>query len=89
MDLEEQVKAIDKKVTSILHLLNGTDLDKSQGFLHEFKREKDENDKLEARVSKLERLKDKAIWIMVGTSLPASYGIAKFLGSIIDYLLKK
>jgi len=82
MDLEEQVKAIDKKVTSILHLLTGTDLDRSQGFLHQFEEERKENELLEQRVAKLERWKDRIVWSLVGMALPAGYGIVDILHTI-------
>ena len=84
MDLEEQVKAIDKKVTTIIHLLTGTDLDKSQGFLHQFEEQVQVIGVLQKRIEKLEKWKDRIIWILVGLALPTGYGIA----GILNFLLK-
>lgn len=82
MTIEEQVKAIDKKVTDILYLLTGTDLDKSQGFLHQFDEERKDKELLEQRVSKLEKWKDRVVWSLVGMALPAGYGIVDILHTI-------
>ena len=89
MELEEQVKSLDQKVTKILHLLSGTDLDPSQGFIFQFVSDKKERKALEDRIIKLERLKDKAIWVLAGMALPAGYGIASAIAGLLDLLFKK
>lgn len=82
MDIETQVKGIDKKVTEILYLLNGTAMDPTQGFLHQFILEKKQNDELEKRIVKLERWRDRIVWSLVGMALPAGYGIVDILHTI-------
>lgn len=84
--LSDQVSGIDKKVTSILHLLKGTDLDDEQGLLSEFRQEKAVNKLLHGRVEKLEKLRDKIIYIMVGMSIPAGYGIFEMIKSLAKVL---
>ena len=89
MELEEQVKSLDQKVTKILYLLSGTDLDPSQGFINQFVADRREREALELRIEKLERLKDKAIWVLAGVALPAGYGIASAIAGLLSLIFKK
>ena len=75
-DIDHKVSGIDQNVTTILHLLTGTHLDKNQGLLFEFNEERERNILLEKRVTKLEKWRDRIIWMMVGMALPTGYGIA-------------
>lgn len=73
MELEDQMHEIKEKVNTLLMLLQGNPLDKhDDGLFGEIK-------KMSERLASLESLKTKVIWIMVGMTGPATYGIAKFV----------
>lgn len=78
-DLEE----VRTDVKAILYLLTGTEYDTTQGLLHRFEYEKLKSvtllERMEKRVEKLEKWKDKVIWAGLGMALPAGYGIIDLL----------
>lgn len=74
--LEKQVSDVDIKVTSILTLLKGNELDKSdRGLIGEIK----DHDK---RLTGLEKLRDRLVWFIIGLSIPAGYGIIDIVKNI-------
>lgn len=74
--LEGQIETVDRKVSSILTILRGNDMDKHDNGMIGM-----QNDH-ENRIAALERLKDRAIWFFVGLSFPAVYGIAEIIGKL-------
>lgn len=78
MEIEEQIRNLDRKVTSILTLLKGNDLDQSDTGMAGVVADIDE------RVKKLEKWKDRFIYLLIGTGLPAGYGISEFIGKLIS-----
>lgn len=78
--LESQVSQVDNKVSSILFLLKGNEMDKEdRGMIGE---QKDH----ERRITALEKMRDRLIWFLVGLSIPAGWGIIDIIQSV---LLKK
>lgn len=74
--LTDKVDDIDEKVTSILTLLRGNALDKSDnGIIGAV-------DSLERRLAILEKWKDRIVWMVLGMGLPASVGIMEILKKI-------
>jgi len=75
--LEKQVSDVDLKVSSILSLLKGNDLDHSdKGLIGDI----NEHDK---RLSSLEKMRDRFIWFTIGLAIPASWGIFDIVKNII------
>ena len=85
--VEQQIIEVNRKVTSILHLLSGNELDPGTGLVNKVKELQTENKDLKGRVLKLEELKKKIIWVAAGIAFPTCYGasslIYKFVKSII------
>lgn len=84
--LDKDIQELKVDVKEILYLLTGTAYDSTQGLLHQFANEKIKSttiiEKLEMRVIKLERVKDKIIWAGLGLALPAGYSIADILHTL-------
>ena len=73
-----EISTIDMKVTSILTLLQGNTIDKDdKGLVGRINR----ND---LRISKLERMKDKVIWMAVG----AGFAGGGIIGFVIQSIIK-
>jgi hypothetical protein len=75
--LEKQVKGIDSKVTSILILLRGHDMDKDDKGMIGI-----QNDH-EQRIAKLEKMKDRLVYFLFGLSAFAGWGILDIIGKIV------
>lgn len=76
--LEKQMREIDEKLTRMLMMLTGNVLDKNDtGFIGKV------ND-LESRMEKLEKFRDKAVYLIIGASLTTGFGISK----VIELLMK-
>jgi hypothetical protein len=80
--IKKQVQEVNGKVSLILTLLSGNELDKDTGLINTVKLMQKDYDKIEERVAKLEKWKDKFFWMMIGMAMPAGYGISELLGSI-------
>ena len=83
-DLQKQVRAIDDKVSSILALLKGNELDKNdQGIIGTV-------DDIDKRLKALEDWKKGSIrylkGIAIGIAIPSSIGIVKLLEIIMDVI---
>lgn len=75
--LDLQVIEMNKKVDKILALLIGNDLDKSDvGFIGVAI----ENKK---RIGRLEMFKNRFVWILIGVSLGAGYGLREFVKNVL------
>jgi hypothetical protein len=75
--LERQVGGIDKKVSSILVLLKGHEMDNDdKGMIGELK---DHEKRLEA----LEKMKDRLVYFLIGLSIPAGWGLIDIIQSVI------
>jgi hypothetical protein len=75
--LEIQVENVDNKVSSILSILRGNDINKEdRGMIgRQFDHER--------RLARLEKLKDKVLWFFVGLSIPASWGVIDIIQKLI------
>lgn len=77
MDTQERLQDLDRKLTLVLQLLQGNHLDKSDtGQIGKI------ND-LVKRVTKLERLKDKVLWVAVGCGVVTG-GIGGWLSKVFS-----
>lgn len=75
--IEKQVAEVNTKVTSILVLLKGHDLDKDdKGMIGV------QNDH-ESRLQKLEKTLDRMKYLLIGVSIPAGWGIVDIVQKII------
>lgn len=75
--IEKQVGEVNTKVTSILVLLKGHDLDKDdKGMIGV------QNDH-EDRIQKLEKTIDRMKWFLFGLSIPAGWGVIDIIQKII------
>lgn len=81
--LHKDLEEVRTDVKAILYLLTGTEYDTTQGLLHRFENEKIKSlttiEKMEKRIDKLEKWKDRIIWSGLGMALPAGYGIVDIL----------
>lgn len=75
--LESQVKEVDKKVTSILGLLKGNELDKEDKGMIGVQNNHEE------RLSSLEKIKDRGMYFLIGLSIPAGWGVIDILQKIL------
>lgn len=74
--VEQEVGEINRKVTSILTLLKGNDLDREdKGMIGV------QNDH-EARLDHLEETKNRAIYILLGMGIPAGWGLIDIIQKI-------
>lgn len=68
-----EIREVNGKVTSILQLLKGHELDKDDKGMVGIQNDHEE------RISKVERLIDKGKYFIIGICFPASWGIADIL----------
>jgi hypothetical protein len=72
-NMEFTLDGIESNVKSIREILTGNALNPNDsGMIGDFVT-------LKERVSKLEKFRDKAIWIGIGLALGAGYGLQKFI----------
>ena len=75
--IEQQIRALDQKVSSILVLLRGNELDKEdKGMIGV------ENDH-EKRIARMEKIIDRGTWLLIGTSLFAGWGILDIIRKLL------
>lgn len=84
MEIQKQLEGIDRKLTTIWHLLSGNELDKSSGLINKVKDIEEEQLKLERKVEKLEKLKDRVFWIFIGMGFPAGIGAWELIKNIFQ-----
>lgn len=70
------------KVDQILTLLRGNPLDKDDNGLVGVV------NILDKRVMKLEKLRNKILWVVVGMSIPSGFGITKILMAVAEAIHK-
>ncbi len=75
--LERQVAEVDTKVSSILQLLKGNDLDKDDRGMIGMQTNHEE------RLTSLEKIKDRLVYFCLGISIPAGWGIIDIIQKII------
>lgn len=72
----KELHEISKNVSDILSLLRGNHLDKNDKGLTGMVDDHDD------RLTKLEKFKDRATWMIIGMAAPASWGIIQMLLAI-------
>ena len=80
-DIKKQLTSMNVSLNKITDVLVGNEHDKESGFLCRVK-------ELELSVDKLEKFKDRIMYITVGMSVPSTYGIYKFLSVIFNLAAK-
>ena len=76
--IEQQIDQVDAKVSNILSLLKGNDLDKDdKGMIGV------QNDH-ETRITRLERVVDRGKYFFIGLGLPAGWGIVDVISKLIS-----
>lgn len=78
-DMRKHSHSIEKKVDEVLTLLRG------DGFGNKGMVSKVEDHN--SRIKKLETLKNRATWMLLGASVPSGYGIWEFLKKIFPPML--
>jgi hypothetical protein len=77
--VDEKVREVDHKLSRMLMMLTGNELDKNDnGFIGQV-------DQLEKRVKDLEKFRDRAIYLIIGASLTTGFGV----GKVIELILAK
>jgi hypothetical protein len=75
--LRKSIYDLTTKTDSILSILQGQELDENDhGMIGKT------ND-MGKRLSRLERFKDRATWLIIGMSIPAGYGITEVLSWVL------
>ena len=75
--IENEMSVVGIKVSGVLSLLKGNELDKGDnGMLGELA-------DMRVRLDKLEKFNTKVIYVALGMSLPASYGVLQIIQNII------
>lgn len=78
----QQDVGLNRKVDQVLELLQGSPLDDNDtGLVGTV------NNVLK-RVEKLEKIKDKALWVLLGMAAPAGWGITRILSAIAEAIHK-
>ncbi len=76
--IKREVNILNSKVDRLLELIRGNDLDVNDlGILGIVNSNKN-------KIEKLEKLKDKFVWILIGMSMPTSFGILQVIGWLYD-----
>jgi hypothetical protein len=75
--LEGQVGAVDVKVTSVLNILRGNEINRADTGMIGIQ------DDHERRLTKVERFIDRAKWFLIGLSLPAGWGMIDIIQKLI------
>lgn len=75
--LEQQVAGVDRKVSSILQLLKGNELDKDDKGMIGIQNSH------ESRIQRLEKLLDRGIYFILGLSAFAGWGIIDIIQKVI------
>ncbi len=70
---EKQLEAMNHKLTAILTLLRGNDLDRTDTGMTGIQ------DDHAARIAKLEKFRDRGTWVLMGMGAPASWGIIELI----------
>lgn len=81
-DVNNKVADVNSKVTDILHLLKGNDLDKEGSMVIRLKEQEQDIQAVNDRVEKLEKWKDRIVWMIAGMSIPAGYGVVEIITAI-------
>lgn len=75
--LEKQFKSLDTSTKSLIMLLSGNPLDKTDNGIIGMVRE------MREQLTKLQRFKDRSIWLMVGLSIGAGWGLSDLLTKVL------
>jgi len=75
-------KGVEQKVDLVLYLLQGNPIDKDDNGLIGLV------NNMDSRIKKLEKLRNKILWVLVGIALPGGVGVAKILGAIAEVIHK-
>lgn len=81
-EIRKEVQETNKKVTSILHLLVGSEFNSEMGMIATVKSLEKENESLNKRVDKLEKWRDRFIWVCIGMGIPGTYGTLELVKKI-------
>lgn len=76
MNTDQEVAEIKQMVKDIHHVVIGSEHDKDSGLL---KRVKD----LESDVEGLQKFNNKLVWVAIGMTIPAVYGLGEFLSKLL------
>ena len=74
--IEHQIDQVDAKVSNILSLLKGNDLDKDDKGMIGI-----QNDH-ETRITRLERMVDKGKYFLIGMAIPAGWGMTDLISKL-------
>ena len=75
--LQEELRKVNEQLNSILVLLKGHELDSSNGLLHRLFC-------MEEKLEKLDRLKDRVTYVLIGCSIPAGWGIIDIANRLLQ-----
>lgn len=79
-ELEQKIIGIEQKLTKVLSLLSGNDLNnKDNGIVGTVENHED-------RIADLEKWKDRFTWTLIGMGAPAAIGVLKILQEVIKII---
>lgn len=76
MEIQGKIENMATMIREIHHVVIGSEHDKNSGLLERVRR-------LESKTDNQDKLINKAKWLIIGMSAPASWGIIQFLINII------
>ena len=76
--LKKELQQVNEKLNSIITLLNGHELDNEAGGMVQ------RVHLIDNRLNRLESFKDRVIYVCIGASIPASWGIIDIIGKVIS-----
>jgi hypothetical protein len=75
--LKKELELVNKQLNSILTLLKGHELDNEEGGMV------GQVHGIDKRLVKIETFKDRVIYVAIGVSIPASWGIIDIISKVI------
>lgn len=82
-EFDNKIDIMNQRMERVLVALSGNDgIDKDdKGLIGKV-------NTLESRLKVVEKWKDRAVWVLIGATIPASYGVANFVSDILKALKK-
>lgn len=79
-NMRKHSHSIEGKLDKVIAILTGDEFGTSEGIVRRLA-------KVEERTKKIETLKNRATWMVLGASIPSGYGIWEFLKKIFPPML--
>jgi hypothetical protein len=84
-ECEDVLKEFGRTLDDLVHCIKGNEFDDDTGLVNKVKENKLELMMVNKRLEKLEKWKDRVVWILVGMGMPAGYGVIELIKTIIAH----